>query len=151
MEYSQSSSNGTSFVFKTCSLASAPGVNNNSNFVFRFMSEFEGTATGNGNANYVAGDPTKTYGTAGSIRYDMVTVSGVPATPPVPAVLNIPVVTAGQLGFAVTGSSGATYVVQVATNLIAPDWVPVYTNISPFTFNEPSLALPQRYYRAVSP
>ncbi len=38
--------NGTSFTVKTNSLASISGVNNNPNFTFRFVSEFESTAAG---------------------------------------------------------------------------------------------------------
>lgn len=52
------------------------GANNNPSFGFRFVSEFESTATGAGAEGYVANRPTSTYGTAGTLWLDMVTVTG---------------------------------------------------------------------------
>lgn len=52
------------------------GANNNPSFGFRLVSEFESTATGAGAEGYVANRPTSTYGTAGTLWLDMVTVSG---------------------------------------------------------------------------
>jgi hypothetical protein len=59
-------------------------VNDNPSFAFQIVAEFESTATGAGNTNYVGA--AGTYSTGGTIRFDMVTVSGtaIPtATPPV--------------------------------------------------------------------
>jgi hypothetical protein len=51
-----------------------------------------------------------------------------------------------QLG--VAGVPGLNYIVQGSTNLI--DWVPLLTNVSPFTFADTNAAgFPQRFYRAV--
>lgn len=75
---------GTSWKSTTNSLASVGGVNDNPSFAFQIVAEFESTATGAGNQNYVGASGT--YGTSGTIRFDMVTVSGtaIPtATPPV--------------------------------------------------------------------
>jgi hypothetical protein len=52
------------------------GANNNPSFGFRLVSEFESTATGSGVEGYVANRSTSTYGTAGTLWLDMVTVSG---------------------------------------------------------------------------
>ncbi len=85
----QYSTNGTTFVdfnvismtntsaFQSFSnnLTGLAGVDNNSNFVYRVVSEWEKTAANTANANYVtvAGG---TYGTSGTVRYDMMTVLG---------------------------------------------------------------------------
>lgn len=57
-----------------------------------------------------------------------------------------------QLQFSVAGTTGATYVVQEATNLVSPTWVAVYTNIAPFTFTAGNASSwSQRFFRVVSP
>src|ERR1041385_275266 len=43
----------SSFVGETNNLTAIPGVNNNGNFAFRIVSEFENTAIGSGTAGYV--------------------------------------------------------------------------------------------------
>jgi len=63
------------FVFVSADLRQVTGVNNNPNFGFRIVAEFESTAIGTTNADYVATDPTQTYGsTAAAVRYDVVNV-----------------------------------------------------------------------------
>ncbi|MDB6111140.1 MAG: non-specific endonuclease, partial [Pedosphaera sp.] len=64
-----------SFETKTNNLSALPGVDNNTNFAFRIVSEFESTAIGSANANYVT-TSASAYGTAGTVRYDMVTIFG---------------------------------------------------------------------------
>ena len=150
VDFSAAFVNGTAFTVKTNSLASISGVNNNANFAFRFVSEFESTAAATANANYDPGDSTKTYGTAGSMRYDMVTVSGTSFIVATPAVLTLPAISGNQFGFTVTGSVGANYILQTSTNLAATNWIPIFTNTSPFPFGDPNLSAPQKFYRAVS-
>ncbi len=144
--------NGTTFTAKTNSLAGMPGVANNPNFAFRFVSEFESTALGTANANYVAGDTAKTYGSGGTMRYDLVTISGTAivtnGTASAP-VFSAPTMTSGQLQFTVSGTPGASYIIQAATNLAAPDWQPVWTNVAPFSFGETNPGAPQKFYRAL--
>ncbi len=53
-----------------------PGVDNNPDFGFRLVSEFESTATGTGAYGYVANSPSSTYGVNGTLWVDMVRVSG---------------------------------------------------------------------------
>ena len=67
----------TNTVFETESnyLGAIPGVNNNPNFGFRIVAEFESTAINDANANYVT-TSTSSYGTAGTVRFDMLTVYG---------------------------------------------------------------------------
>jgi uncharacterized delta-60 repeat protein len=71
----------TEFESHTATLDNRPGVSNNPNFAFRLVAEFESTAIGTANANYVGVSGTYTGGGifsgGGSIRFDRVTVSGV--------------------------------------------------------------------------
>ncbi|MGO8838670.1 MAG: fibronectin type III domain-containing protein [Limisphaerales bacterium] len=54
----------------------------------------------------------------------------------------------GQYAFTVAGVPGYKYVVQASTNLI--NWVPVQTNIAPFTFADANAGkFSQRFYRSV--
>jgi len=68
---------------------------------------------------------------------------------------NVPAMTApgftnNQFQFTVTGTSGALYVVQAATNLNLPDWISLITNAAPFTYTETNAALfNQRFYRSL--
>jgi endonuclease G len=56
--------------------------------------------------------------------------------------------TDNQLQFMLNGTTGSNYVVQVSTNLAAPDWLSIQTNAAPFVFTDTN-SLPQRFYRAI--
>jgi endonuclease/exonuclease/phosphatase family metal-dependent hydrolase len=140
--------NGTSFTVKTNNLAAISGVNNNTNFAFRFVSEFESTATNTTNANYVPANSGSTYAGTGTMRYDMVTVSGASYIVATAAVLTSVAFTNDQFAFTISGSVGASYIVQTSTNLAATNWIPVLTNISPYIFTDTDLSAPQKFYRA---
>jgi endonuclease/exonuclease/phosphatase family metal-dependent hydrolase len=145
--------NGTSFTAKTNSLASFAGVDDNSNFAIRLVAELESTALNDANTNYAA---ATTYGTMGTMRYDMVTISGTAITttnsPVIPAMLSSPGITSGnQFSLTVTGTTGSNYAIQVSTNLSASNWVSIFTNAAPFTFTDSNAAnFPQGFYRAVA-
>jgi hypothetical protein len=139
----------TNFYAFTNDLSAMPGVNNNSNFVFRIVAEFQSTATGSNSAAYVAANAGSTYASSGTTRFDMVSVSGISYIAVTPPALTAVAFTNGQLSFAVNGSSGANYVVQTSTNLT--DWIPVFTNVSPFIFTDADVSAPQKFYRAVPP
>lgn len=62
----------TWFNQRSVDLSGISGVNNNANFAFRVVTVFDPSL---GNA-YSASNPTSTYGTAGTLRFDMVTVEG---------------------------------------------------------------------------
>jgi hypothetical protein len=146
--------NTTTFAAKTNSLAGIPGVENNPNFAFRILAEFESTAINTANANYVAANsPTSSYGTAGTVRYDMVTVSGVAITAPpaAPPILSGPEAFSGnQFQFSVTGTMGSNYVIQVSTNITGGNWVSIFTNTAPFTFTDSNANnFPRGFYRAI--
>jgi hypothetical protein len=143
----------TAFESKTNNLSGIVGVNNNPNFAFRIVAEFESSAANTGNANYVGA--VGTYGTSGTVRFDMVTVIGttIPASNPPPAAptLNAPALSGGQFQFTVTGTAGSNYVVQALTNLSGSNWVSLQTNSAPFGFVDTnSVGFPQRFYRAIA-
>lgn len=97
----------SSFERKTNSLSSLAGVNNNPTFAFRIVSEFESTATTNGNANYVTAG-AGSYATTGTMRYDMVTIYGAPAvTGTAPVVTNQPASQSAAQGANATFTVGA--------------------------------------------
>jgi len=129
-------------------------VENNPNFAFRIVAEFQNTATGSGTNFFVPAQTT--YGTGGTIRFDMVTISGTiisSSSPPAnPAVLSAATWnTNGFIQFLLTGSAGSNYVVLGSPDLSIPSWTPLLTNAAPFTFvdsNSPTLL--QKFYRAVT-
>jgi hypothetical protein len=61
---------------RSVNLSAIASVNDNPDFAFRIVSEFESSAIGNENSNYVATAGGGTYGTGGTWRFDMMTVSG---------------------------------------------------------------------------
>jgi endonuclease/exonuclease/phosphatase family metal-dependent hydrolase len=65
---------------QSISLEGVPGVENNPVFGFRIVTEFQNTATGAGLAGYVTANAGSTYGTGGTLRFDLVMVSGDPLT-----------------------------------------------------------------------
>ncbi|MGQ9866935.1 MAG: ExeM/NucH family extracellular endonuclease, partial [Pseudanabaenaceae cyanobacterium] len=68
-------SGDTWFNSRTANLTAIPAVNNNSNFAFRIVSDFAPSTT-----SYAPSNSTSTYGTGGTWRFDMVTVSGNPSS-----------------------------------------------------------------------
>jgi hypothetical protein len=144
----------TTFYAFTNDLSALPGVTNNASFVFRIVSEFESTATGAGSAGYVAANSGSTYaGSTGTTRFDMVTVSGVPIVtniPPIAPSFGVPMLSSGQLQFTVSGTVGASYIVQMTTNL-GGGWVPVLTNTAPFLLADTNLGVAdQKFYRVLA-
>jgi endonuclease/exonuclease/phosphatase family metal-dependent hydrolase len=63
---------------QSASFADLPGVEDNPRFAVRFVTEFESTALGAGAAGYVTSNPGSTYGSAGTLRFDMVRFTGEP-------------------------------------------------------------------------
>ena len=136
------------FTAFTNDLSALPGVNNNPNFVFRIVAEFQSTAIGSSNAAYVAASAGSTYASTGTTRFDMVSVSGISYVTATAAVLTQAGFTNGQFVFTLSGSVGASYVVQTSTNLAATNWIPVFTSVSPCIFTDANLTAPQKFYRA---
>ena len=69
---------GTTFFYETADLSAVPGVANNASFAFRLMAEWEATAIGTANSNYVAVTSGSSYGTAGTMRYDLMSIFAEP-------------------------------------------------------------------------
>jgi hypothetical protein len=65
------------FQFFKSDLSSISAVNDNPNFAFRIVTEFQSTATGSGTTDYVSTLPGS-YGTGGTMRYDWVNIWGDP-------------------------------------------------------------------------
>jgi endonuclease/exonuclease/phosphatase family metal-dependent hydrolase len=147
---------GTVFEVKTNSLRGTAGVSDNTNFAFQIVSEFQSTATGSGSAAYVAANSGSTYAggaSGGTLRFDMVSVSGSPIiTNSTPPTLSFAVFNGNQqFQFIVSGQAGATYIVQFATNLVTGVWLPLLTNTAPFTFTDTNpAASSQGFYRVFS-
>lgn len=73
---------GDSWYNRSADLSAIAGVNNNPNFAIRIVTEFDP-----GTGNYRAARSTSTYGTASTLRWDMVTVSGTVIPTPAAAAL----------------------------------------------------------------
>ena len=119
--------------FCSANLSHYSGINNNPNFAFRVVDEFESTAIGSTNASYVG--TTSTYGpgsSGGTVRNDLMTVWGSP-------ILNI---TAAANTATLTWSA-ANVTLQSATNVVGP-----YTNVpgGPVSGYNPSLGT-ELFYR----
>ena len=67
------------FSSQSASLASIGATDNNPNFAFRLVAEFESTATGAGASGYTTVGGSA-YASGGTIRFDLVTITGSPAT-----------------------------------------------------------------------
>jgi ABC-type molybdate transport system substrate-binding protein len=71
--------NADTFNLEVVDLSAIPAANDNPNFAFRIVTEFESTATGAGGANYVATGSGSSYsGGQGTIRFDWVNIFGNP-------------------------------------------------------------------------
>ena len=141
----------TTFEAHTNSLSGLPGVNNNSNFAFRIVNEFENTATGSGANGYVAAMTGSSYGSMGTTRFDMVTLlaDSIPSNPPaVPPTLTNVSLSGNYFHFVVSGSTGSNYIVQAATDLSLSNWVSLQTNAAPVFFSETN-QFQQRFYRGL--
>jgi hypothetical protein len=142
------------FEAETNNLAGISGVNDNPNFAFRIVAEFESTAANTNDDMYVGAGGG--YTTGGTLRYDMVTVLGsvIPPNNPPPAAAALSGFTlnpSGQFQLSITGTVSSNYVIQASTNLAGSNWVSLKTNASPFTFTDPATGLfPTRFYRAIA-
>lgn len=76
----------STFTNYSADFSAVPGVADNSLFGFRIVTEWESTATGGGAEAFVPTSGTSSYGTSGTIRFDLVSVRGRPMpggnTPP---------------------------------------------------------------------
>ncbi len=132
---------------RNSNLTGVANVDDNPNFAFRIVSEFERTATGTGDSAYVGASGG--YGSGGTVRFDLVTVTGALLEPPpaAPGFLGGAKAGPAQFQFQVSGTSGRDYVVEATANL-GGAWAPLLTNAAPFTVIDTNLG-PRKFYRAV--
>ena len=80
------------FTNRTVDLSALPGVADNPLFAFRLVAEWEYTATMSGLSGYIATADGSTYGVGGTIRIDMVSVSGtlLPGANTPPTISSVP-------------------------------------------------------------
>jgi hypothetical protein len=62
------------FIVYSADLSGITSINNNPNFAYRIVAEFESTATGAGAAAYLG--TTGSYGSGGTMRYDIMSIYG---------------------------------------------------------------------------
>jgi endonuclease/exonuclease/phosphatase family metal-dependent hydrolase len=112
----------TSFESETNDLSGLPGVNDNPNFAFRIVAEFQSTATGSGSTNYIGAGGT--YAPGGSVRFDMVTMSGT-----LIPVIVAPNITNQPSSQAIVAGSNATFTVGADGTAPSYQWQLWSTNI----------------------
>jgi hypothetical protein len=115
---------GTTYLPYSYNLSGFPGVANNPNFGFRVVTEFQSTATYGLSANAAYLGTANTYGTAGTVTYDLVTVTGDAIT-----------------------NNNAPPTVSSFANTNAPDYAPLTLN---FTVSDDTTPPDQLTYSAVS-
>lgn len=133
----------TDFDREVVDLSSVPAVNNNPNFAFRVVTEFESTAlNGAGNPSYVPSISTGTYASSGTIRFDWLNVFGNVDSAVTPIPLNYQV-------------SGTDIILSWSNPAFALQSAPLvtgaYTNVgvgSPYTN---ALSGGQKYFRLRAP
>ena len=142
-----STNNG--WVFYVSDLSTVAGVNNNPNFAFRIVAEWESTAIGTANANYVGS--VSSYSTGGTVRFDLMSVYGDPFTGTVLAPTTISNIIGTTLRYG--GGAGSQFVLLKSSNPAGPmsSWTRVHTNfVTPGTFTVPSGSEAAAFYRIKS-
>jgi endonuclease/exonuclease/phosphatase family metal-dependent hydrolase len=145
-------STATVFESVTNNLSGIPGIDDNPNFTFRLVAEFESTTGYGATAGYVGANGT--YGTAGTLRFDLVTVLGSPLQDvvPGPAILTVlgPGSETNWFHFSVNGDAGGRYVIQEAFDPGSSSWNSLLTNTAPFVFGETNHGAGEpRFFRAI--
>ena len=142
-------STNNDWVLYSSDLSGVAGVNNNPNFGFRIVAEWESTAIGNSNANYAG--TVGSYGTSGTMRFDLVSVYGDPGVGPVLGSTTISNIIGTTLTYG--GGVGSQFVLLESMNPAAPPtgWTRVHTNFAtPGTFTVPTGSENAAFYRIKS-
>ena len=119
-------------------VAALQNVGPGTNVTFRIVN-YNGAASGTWYIYDVANSTALDFAVTGSIA----AAAAPPASPPTLSLVGL---TGNQFQFTLTGTTGSSYVVEVATNLPAANWIPVRTSTAPILFTEPATN-DQRYYR----
>ncbi len=138
--------NGETFVSLARELAALPSANNNPDFAFRIVTEFESPS----NPNYVGTDGS--YSPAGTIRYDLVRVYGDSYSAGTVAPVTISNLVGGTLSYG--GGGGSQFVLMEAPDAttVMDNWARVRTNTAtPGVFTIPAVGVSApKYYRVKS-
>jgi len=138
--------NGETFVSLARELAALPAANNNPDFAFRIVTEFESPA----NPNYAG--TAGSYSPAGTIRFDLVRVYGDPYSAGTVAPVTISNLVGGTLSYG--GGGGSQFVLMEAPDATTAmdNWARVRTNsTTPGTFTIPAVGMSApKYYRVKS-
>jgi len=141
-----STSGGSIGAIDLTGFAALQNVGTGTNVTFRIVNYLGTGPSGSWYVSEVVGSTAPDLALSGTVT-QVLSVTNPPAI--VPA-LSAPMFTGGQFQFTLAGTTGSNYVVQAATNLAAPAWIPIWTNAAPFVFTESNAnVFPQRFYRAV--
>jgi hypothetical protein len=145
LSYSVSTSSGASLgAIDLSGIAALQNVAASNIVTFRIVNYGASGSGGNWYISDVASSTAPDFVVQGIIN----STSSSTNPPAAPAVLSALNFDNGQFQMLVTGSAGSNYVVQVSTNLVTTNWIPLFTNISPFIFTDINLTAPQKFYRA---
>lgn len=124
-------------------LSGVPTVNNNPNFGFRIVAEWESTATGQGSDQYVG--TVTPYSTGGTVRFDLVNILGDPiSAAPTPIPLKIERIG----GNTVLSWTNPVFSLATSTNVLGPITDKVAGATSPYTNTLPGNV---RFFRLIWP
>ncbi|MFN7140862.1 MAG: immunoglobulin domain-containing protein, partial [Limisphaerales bacterium] len=127
---------------RTVALTGLHGADNNPNFAVRIVSQWESTAIGSANNNFVG--TSSTYTPGGTLRFDMVTVTGQPII--AASAVTFLEMEAGRLRFGVSEPVAFPVLIQGSTNLV--DWVNIQTLFPPASFVRTN-QLGQEFFRTL--
>jgi endonuclease/exonuclease/phosphatase family metal-dependent hydrolase len=146
LSYSVSTSGGASLnAIDLSSIAALQNVTAGNIVTFRIVNYGASGSGGNWYIYDVANSTAPDFAVQGIIN----STSSSTNPPAAPAMLSTPNFNGGQFQMLVTGSAGSNYVMQASTNLATTNWIPLFTNVSPFIFTDANLTAPQNFYRAI--
>jgi endonuclease G len=126
--------------------ATLQNVGAGTNVTFRIVNFLGTSSSGSWYVSDVAGSAPFNLEMQGTVT-QVLSATNPPAAQPA---ISAPVFANNQFQFTLTGTTGSNYIVQAATNLAAPNWIPLVTNTAPFVFIQSNANLfAQRFYRAV--
>jgi DNA/RNA endonuclease G (NUC1) len=138
--YSSASGGGTNATIDLSTITDLQNVGENTNVTFRIVN-YGGTSSSG--TWYV-------YDTAGSTALDLAiqgTVTQIVNPPAIAPSISLLTFVNQQFQFAITGATGSNYIIQATTDLSSPNWIPILTNVAPFTFVDTNTTFSQRFYR----
>ena len=123
-------------------------ISNRASLSLTFNAAVPGLYTNTANVSAATSDPNPDDDTVTTI------INVAPASQPQLSGVQLVAGGAGGLQMTVANAPGQSEIIQAATNLVAPNWLPIYTNPNPsgtFVFtNFDYTNFPTRFYRAVN-